>query len=67
MKKNMVCRMFLFPVLLTRFSNIGIYDGITRNRLCESIKKNKKVKFRIDEELRLRECCNETINRIKNI
>ena len=37
-----------------RFSDIGIKDGINKNRLCDKIRKHKKVKSRILEEERLR-------------
>ena len=44
-------------VALTRsikFSNIGLKDGISKNRLCVKIKNQAKMKKRILEEKRLK-------------
>ena len=40
---------------VTRFSDIGIADGFTAERLTPKIRKNKKVKPRILEERKLKE------------
>ena len=46
---------------VTKFTNIGLKKGITKNRLCKSIKNQKQVKGRIAEEKRLDLLCEKTI------
>ena len=48
----------------TKFLDIGIFDGISRNRLCNAIRNNKKLKPRLDEENRLRQLCAKTLEKI---
>ena len=47
---------------VTKFTNIGLKKGITRNRSHRSIKKHKKVKERLAEEKRLHLCEKTIIN-----
>ena len=51
---------------VTRFSDIGLYDGITKNRLCTSIQNHKKMKPRIQAEQRLRLLFERTKQFIEN-
>ena len=46
---------------LTRLTDIGLEDGITKNRLCSSIRKHSKMKRRIEEEKRLKIMSENTI------
>ena len=46
---------------VTKFTNKGLKKGITMNRLCQSIKKQKKVKGKFADEKRLNLLCEKTI------
>ena len=46
---------------VTKFTNIGLKKGIAMNRLCKSIKKQKKIKGRLAEEKRLNLLCEKTM------
>ena len=46
---------------VTKFANIGLKKGITMKKLCQSIKKQKKVKGRLAKEKRLNLLCEKTI------
>ena len=52
---------------VTKFSDIGIYDGITANRLCRSIKKHKKMAPRINAEKRFKALFKKTQEFIDNL
>ena len=45
----------------TRFMDIGVKDGIDKNRLCVKIKKHKRMEKRIKEEARLKSMCERTL------
>lgn len=45
----------------TVFSNIGLIDGITRQRLCDKIRDHRKMRPRIEEERRITGMVNATI------
>ena len=49
-----------------RLRDIGLYDGISFNRLCWAIKKNAKSEPCISEEGRLHRLCKETIKFVSN-
>ena len=49
----------------TIFSDIGIKDGITLNRLCTIIKKQNKMDERKEEEKRLKALAKKSIERFK--
>ena len=45
----------------TRFMDIGVKDGIDKNRLCVKIKNHKRMEKRIKEEARLKSICERTL------
>ena len=51
---------------VTRFTDIGIYDGITKQRLCSAIKKQSKMRKRIEEEDRLNRSCDLTLSKLES-
>ena len=48
---------------VTKFSDIGLHDGVTKNRLCRSIPNHKQMKPCMEEETHLR-CLFNLIHRL---
>ena len=46
-----------------KFSDIGIKDGISKSRLYEAIRKQGKMKRRLNEEKRLKRLADITLNK----
>ena len=51
----------------TVFQNIGLFDGITKVRLCDKIRLQKQVEMRKHEEKRLRKICQNTLETFKTL
>ena len=51
---------------VTKFSDIGIYDRIAKQRLCSAIKNQSKMRKRMEEEARFSRLCDLTLSKLES-